>query len=404
MKEEIKVHDIYYWILSIIIIFYSGSAVSVISSTYRNGIVFVAVFFLVLRLIERRFTVSKSLRTMFLLYFSFMIMITAVSTAFSTFYLRLFATVYIAYEISERIDCEKFIAFYGRLMSYITVVALAGYFLVNGLGLVSEFPRFVNFNGEAYRGIIFFNFIERLPERNCALFWEPGLFATALTFALIFELIYQEKKSFFRIILFLIGILTANSTAGYVMLLLLFVLFSTKFQPKQKSVRILLSVVQILIVIAAIVVFLNLDKILIASGLYKNTMFAKLISNTFLESQRGQAIQDSFASFMQSPLFGSGAEQIIQGMNYVADTATSVYALSIFGFLGVGYSVFYFTGVLKQKNLSLIVRIVFLVILLGILNKEPHLDLLFTWILGFFLLKKAQVDDKKSFIAKKAIN
>ena len=398
MRDKTKPNNVFYWILSIVVIFYSGSAVSIISSEYRNSIVYVAAFFFVLRLIERRFTVSKSIRTVFFVYFISMIVMTAVATTYSTFYLRLFATVYLAYEISERMDCEQFIDIYEKIVLCVTVIALIGYFLVNTLGLGSGLPKFVNVNGEVYRGVFVFNFIERLPERNCALFWEPGLFATALTFALIFELIYQKKKSLLRIILFVIGIITANSTAGYVMLVLLLVLASMKIQPRRKPVRILLSVVQMAIATAAIAVFLNLDKILVMSGLFKNAAFAKLMSGTLSESQRGRAIQDSFASFMQSPLFGNGAVKIAQGMSYVADTATSVYAMSIFGVLGCGYSILYITGVFKQRNVSLMARIVLLIIVFGILNKEPHLDLLFTWIFGFFLLKKAEDDYKMSLM------
>lgn len=397
MRDKTKQNNVFYWILSVVVIFYSGSAVSIISSEYRNSIVYVAAFFFVLRLLERRFTVSKSIRTMFFFYFVIMIAMTVAATTYSTFYLRLFATIYLAYEISERIDCEQFIDIYEKVVQYITIIALAGYFCVNVLGVGSGLPQFVNVNGEVYRGLVFFNFIERLPERNCALFWEPGLFATALTFALIFELIYQKKKNAMRIVLYVAGIITANSTAGYVMLVLLLVLASLKIQPEQKPIRILLAVVQIAIVIAAVAAFLNLDKILVMSGLSQNAAFAKLMSGTLTESQRGRAIQDSFASFMESPLFGNGAVKIAQGMNYVADTATSIYAMSIFGILGCGYSIFYITGVFKQRNINLITRVVLLIIVFGILNKEPHLDLLFTWIFGFFLLKKDE-DDYKMLI------
>lgn len=394
MRDKTLFQNLFYWILSAIIIFYSGSAISIISSDYRNSIIYVAAFFLVLRILERRFTISKSMSTVLLSFFSVMILITAVATTYSTFYLRLFATIYLAYEISEKIDSNLFVDIYEKVMSCVTIIALIGYFFVNVLGIGSGLPKFVNINGEVYRGVFIFNFIERLPERNCALFWEPGLFATALTFALIFELIYKEKKSLLRMALFVAGIVTANSTAGYVMLALLLVLASMKIKPKQKPVKVILSVCQIAIVIVAVAVFLNLDKILIASGLSQNKAFAKLMSGTLSESQRGRAIQDSFASFKKSPLFGNGAVKISQSMSYVADTATSIYAMSIFGVLGCGYSIFYIIGVLKQKEVSLLTRLVLLVIVFGVLNKEPHLDLLFTWIFGFFLLKVAGEDNK----------
>ena len=156
MRDKTKPNNVFYWILSIVVIFYSGSAVSIISSEYRNSIVYVAAFFFVLRLIERRFTVSKSIRTVFFVYFISMIVMTAVATTYSTFYLRLFATVYLAYEISERMDCEQFIDIYEKIVLCATVIALIGYFLVNTLGLGSGLPKFVNVNGEVYRGVFVF--------------------------------------------------------------------------------------------------------------------------------------------------------------------------------------------------------------------------------------------------------
>lgn len=392
MREKTKQPIFLWWVLVIVVAFYSGSAVSIISSEYRNSIIYVAAFFLLVRLLERRFTVSKTFQTGFFAFFCIMILITVSATQYSTFYLRLLATIYLAYEITERIDSRNLVTLYNRLMTAVTIIALVGYFAVNVLGVGKGFPSFTNINGEVYRGFILFNFIERLPQRNCAFFWEPGLFATALTFALIFELIYVEEKKLLRIVLFVAGILTANSTAGYVMLALLIVLASMKLKPKQRAVRILLSAFQILIVVIAIISFLNLDKILIASGLSQNKSFAKLMSSNLSESQRGRAIQDSFTSFLESPIWGNGAVKISQNMSYVADTATSIYAMSIFGFLGCGYSVFYIVGILRQRRVGLMTRLVLLVIVFGTLNKEPHIDLLFTWIFGFFLLKVAEED------------
>ena len=195
MHEKTELKNIIYWILAIVVAFYSGSAVSVISSTYRNSIIYVAAFVVVIRVLEHGFRVSKSLRTVFLLFFSVMILITAIASNYSTFYLRIFATIYVAYEISEKVDGSILIDVYIKFMTFVTVLALAGYFAVNVLGLGDKLPKFTNLNDVAYRGILLFNYIERIPERNCALFWEPGLFATALTFALIFEMIYVNHKS-----------------------------------------------------------------------------------------------------------------------------------------------------------------------------------------------------------------
>ena len=395
MRDKTEQTNIIYWVLAIMVAFYSGSALSVISSTYRNSIILVAAIFVIIRVLERRFTVTRTLRTLFFGIFAVMILTTAVATQYSMFYLRLFTTIYLAYEISERFDERVLIDVYVKLMTLVAVVALIGYFAVNVLGIGNMMPKFTNINGEIYRGIGLFNYIERLPERNCAMFWEPGLFATALTFALIFEIIYVKQKSLIRMVLFVAGVITANSTAGYVLLALLLVLVSLKIEPRQPLVKALLLFAQVTVIAASIAVFLNLDKILIASGLSQTGTFAKLMSGTLSESQRGRAIQDSFALFMENPILGNGVEKVSQSMNYIADTATSIYAMSIFGILGCSYSVFYIVGGLRQHKVNLLTRIVLIIIIFGILNNEPHIDLLFTWVFGFFLLKVAEENRNK---------
>ena len=99
--------------------------------------------------------------------------------------------------------------------------------------------------------------------------------------------------------------------------------------------------------------------------------------------------------FMENPILGNGVEKVSQSMNYIADTATSIYAMSIFGILGCSYSAFYIVGGLRQHKVNLLIRIVLIIIIFGILNKEPHIDLLFTWFWGFFLLKVAEEDRNK---------
>lgn len=395
MRDKTEEINFIYWVLVIMIAFYSGSALSVISSTYRNSIILVAAIFVIIRILDRRFKMSRSLRTLFFGIFAVMILTTAVATQYSIFYLRLFSTVYLAYEISERFEGRILIDVYVKLMTFVTIIALIGYFTVNVFGIGNMMPKFTNINGEIYRGIGLFNYIERLPERNCAMFWEPGLFATALIFALIFEIIYVKNKSWMRVILFVAGIITANSTAGYVLMMLLLVLVSLKIEPRQSLVKALLLFAQVTVIVASIVVFLNLDKILISSGLSQTSTFAKLMSGTLSESQRGRAIQDSFAFFIENPILGNGIEKVSRSMNYIADTATSIYAMSIFGILGCSYSIFYIVGGLRQHKVNLLTRIVLIIVIFGILNKEPHIDLLFTWIFGFFLLKFAEEDRSK---------
>lgn len=390
LKIRIDNNKAFYIILAIVIAFYSGSAVSTISSGFRNSIIFVAAASLVVSILRHRYYVSCSARTLFLFYFGLMILITLLATKYSIFYLRLYATIYVAYRISEKVDFKVFASAFVRVMAWVTGFSILCFFAINVLKLNLPSFSFANINGEVYRGFILFNYIQRLPGRNCAFFWEPGLFASAVTIALVFEMLYVGKISRLRVVVFVVGLLTANSASGYVLLLLLLVLASARLNPQKQSAKAILLVFQILFVIAAVVAFLNLDKILTAYGLAQNKQFSKLMTGTFVESQRARAIQDSLAMFLQNPLFGNGYSKIAQSMTYIGDTATSFYFMSIFGILGCGYSVFFVMGVLRQREVSIIARVVLIVILFGILNKEPHVDLLFTWLYGFYLLKHTE--------------
>lgn len=148
MRDKTEQINIIYWVLAIMVAFYSGSALSVISSTYRNSIILVAAIFVIIRVLERRFKVPRTLRTLFFGIFAVMILTTAVATQYSMFYLRLFTTICLAYEISERFEGRVLIDVYMKLMTLVTVVALIGYFAVNVLGIGNVMPEFTNINGE----------------------------------------------------------------------------------------------------------------------------------------------------------------------------------------------------------------------------------------------------------------
>lgn len=389
-----------YLLLLILVSFYSGSAISTVSSYFRNSIILIAICLVIVRIVKKKNYLSFTNNTFFLFLFLSMIFMNMLIFGYSSFYIRLISTIYIAYEIVEYVNCKKFIVIFQNVMTAITCIAIIGYIFVNVFHFSNMFFQFTNINGESYNGFILFNYIIRLPERNCAFFWEPGLFSTALTFALIIELNFTNVINWRRVLIYVVGIVTSQSTAGYILLLMVGVLWSLKINPRQRKLRILIYILQLFIIILSIIMMFNLDSLLDFFGLSENPIFSKLMSETFIDSQRGRAIYDGIMYFIKNPLIGNGIHNISNSMNYIGDTATVFYFLSIFGMMGILYFLFFMIGVLKQYDINMKVKLVLLVILFMILNKENHSDLLFTWIFGFYLLKNSNRQRRESLLYK----
>ena len=72
----------------------------------------------------------------------------------------------------------------------------------------------------------------------------------------------------------------------------------------------------------------------------------------------------------------------------VANTSTSTFLLSVFGLPALSYTVMWIYAALKLPRVNLFSKIVVLVIVLVVINKEPHDQIMFTWCLLFCLLKQ----------------
>jgi len=103
------------------------------------------------------------------------------------------------------------------------------------LGTIPPLPLVTNINNvNYYNGFIAFAFAGYGVDRNTGIFWEPGIFSSFLILALVFVILDSpvKRKRFsvaIDVILFAIGIVTTNSTAGY---LLFFLCFDSIFFPK----------------------------------------------------------------------------------------------------------------------------------------------------------------------------
>ncbi|MBP3590868.1 MAG: hypothetical protein J6K14_00110 [Clostridia bacterium] len=308
------------------------------------------------------------------------------------FYRITLAEILFAYFIIKLYSFRHVMKLYMIIMTVTSAIALVGYFLANYTNLLEFLPVYKNSNGVEYVVGIVFNYIKAIPERNCGMFWEPGLFATHLVIAIVIELISKKKASFLKLLLFSVCLFTANSSAGFVLWFLCLILYFVRSSDRGKG-KYFGSFFVIGILVIALIVLLNLDYIIMNTGLKDNEYFQKLLLDNILDSSRVNAIIHNLKSFATAPLFGVGYVHSMDNIKFVADTSTSTYLLSAFGVLGAFYTIAIIYGILRQKNVGIISKILILIIALLIVNKEPHLQNVFTWILIFYLVGGASQND-----------
>ena len=293
-------------------------------------------------------------------------------------YWRVFATVIIAFYLLEKYGLNNFIIVYLKVMVVISIAALIGYTLLNCTSLLNNLPTTKNVNGVEYGIGLLFNYIKVYPERNCGVFWEPGIFASYLALAIVFESITNSKSiSWFRIIVFVVSIITTTSSAGYALL----VLAVGVILLRQSQLNGYKKILAICIIIIIGVVALNIDSIILNTSLSNNAYLVKLTSERLKQSSRITAIFHNLSIFWKSPLFGAGVSNVLSQMSSWADISTTTYMLSIFGILGSLYTLFIVYGIFSQKQMNVFVKLLFFFVLVAIVNKEPHINIMFTWII-----------------------
>lgn len=333
-----------------------------------------------------------------LLIFMLMILATFVANMDKNirYYFLFSCIIMTAFGISLVYSFKEMRKVYLKIMDVVALVGVLGYFLINNTAVLNFLPRIVNVNGVEYSVGIIFNSINTIPERNCGMFWEPGLFATYLIIALVIEITYKEEKiNYIRIVIYSVGIFTAHSSAGYALWFFCILLYLTRSKTVYKkniSKHIVIKVIQFILFLVLIIIVLNYDTIIYSTSLANSEYIQKLLPENISNSLRALAVQHNLNIFFENPIFGAGITDVLSQIKYVADTSTSTYLLSIYGVLGVVHTILWIYVIFKDKKTNLYSKILLLIIFMSILNKEPHTNLMFMWCFLFWLLKESRVN------------
>jgi hypothetical protein len=300
-----------------------------------------------------------------------------------------------AFCLSYLVDFAIFSRCFIACMKLITIISLVVYVLVGCMGVNFNLPTVTNVNGQVYtNGIVFFILqpLESIGFRNCGIFWEPGLFASFLIVALIFEMYFKfGKMNLLNLLLFTLGILSTLSTAGYVALFFVFALLLCR-DSKNNNIWAPLT-----LMILAGFLYCYFDVIIQFLLVYNYHLFIKLVAMSGSGSTRLFGPLLNLAIFKSYPVFGAGFYEAnnlyIQNMfsfDANAQTSTSTYFMAALGGFGVLYTCLWAYGVWKIRHLHVVGKIALLCLILIILNKEPHSTMLFTYCFLFYLLKASQ--------------
>lgn len=312
------------------------------------------------------------------------------------------SVILIAYCITDRIPFGKFRYIYGNILAILTIIAIIVALLVNN-GI--EIPAFIykNLQGRTYNTIWICTWSPE-DSRLMGPFWEPGLLSSFLLFGLVLEtIVFRFEKSRMWVLITLIaGILFSQSAAGYLLLLLvLFIWFQ-----KSRKIHVIWDI------LAIIVFFIGLyfqDYLTLLLYQINPDVFWKLTTDSITGNTRFMSPIVCFKVFLDNPIFGNGLSLAIEKYNLLktsvdsnmaidALTSTNAFFMSAFGIWGISYTITWVVGIIRTKCSSILVRILLFLLIMVILNKEPHYNLMITYVLMFYLCKAEYAKDIASTV------
>lgn len=299
-----------------------------------------------------------------------------------------------AYLFCNNIDFDIFIDCFIRSLCFLSIISIIAFLMQNIL--IKYLPSITNTNTITYYiGGVFF-YIKGVG-RVMSIFWEPGIFACYLCFAMSLLIIYRnsDKKYFF---VFVLALILTQSTTGFALCVLVLLL---RYFHTSKNIDIKI----IIIFILTAVVFMYWDVIVEWLIRINRDMFIKL--STLQHSSTGTRLFSfrlNYMLFKENPLFGQGFAQStaryreLQESTYAlyrvgGQTSTSGQFLSALGISGSMYTIAWIYGIIKNTTLKKMDKVVVCMITLIVINVEPNTLFSMSYIIMFYFLKNVKLNN-----------
>jgi hypothetical protein len=293
------------------------------------------------------------------------------------------------YVISNYLGFRLFVDVFCKIMFYVAIVSIILFtvFIIFPFTL-NYFSVNVNIKEVEYVNLfIYVHFVTMF--RNTGIFREPGVFMIYLNVAIIFQLFVKNRSNKKYLIVFIIAILTTLSTAGFIVLLAIGILYLLKGKEKKKKFQGVLFL--------SIIIFVILNNY----ELFENTLnkFDSTSGDYSSSVARIASVQVPFAIFLDFPLFGTGLSQYgalyekysreLTGFTFKADsqsTNTFFNALATYGFFYFITLIYLFTKLTKLISQKKFPRIIlFLIFAMMLSNEDLRYSLMFNILLFYGL-------------------
>lgn len=113
----------------------------------------------------------------------------------------------------------EFLNKYTNIITIIAVVSLVMYIFRNFLASHQAGFPVVEGQEVSYTNLYIYLYCRELPNRNCAIFWEPGAFAVFIGVAMYTTLITNKKNKILKLIVYIVALFTTQSTLAYTIIL-----------------------------------------------------------------------------------------------------------------------------------------------------------------------------------------
>ncbi len=400
MLSDKKTSKLMNYFLIIATLIFSGSYLLVVelpTEWLRLGLVAIfGVYCLYIGKISMKFLPTKYLIVYSV--FFFLTLIVNYKTETFTGYVGTLLPLCFAYLVALIVPWDDFKKTYVNVMVVFTIIAVVMYYFGTDFVLKYGKPLQNIQSGKIYYSILVYSYVPATP-RNCGFFWEPGLFSTALVYAII--LLNQKAlsvKSLIYNVILVFGIVSTKSTAGYVLIPIAYVyVFSTRLQRDNKYYKQILIALLVILFIGTLC-FIFLDKIIYGLNLENVRVFQKLLRENLIKNPRVIAVQENLKYFTQYFAFGTGRAKGYELMKELDcyDTATAFVMLSRYGICGITYTVMMMHAIKNARNISAISKVLLFMLAFLLVNKEPNYSYVLSWALFFYMLNKEKMYNKKT--------
>mgnify|MGYP005790236213 CR=1 FL=1 len=296
----------------------------------------------------------------------------------------------LAYLITQRLSFEEFSKLYSNVMVFLSAIAILVFLLIEADINIPNYSYIGQDNRTMYHTIWLCSWGDvsspGIPQRIMGPFWEPGLYSSMTIFALLCEGCFTGRKPRkISISIMIVGILLSGSTAGYILTVLTLYIVVSRYIKK----RIVWDIVTFFLFI---LLFLFSERIIDILVSWNPSVFWKLAEQSITGNTRLYSPIACFLVFLKNPFTGLGLSYATEQYNLYkgifgmdALTSTSAFMLAALGIWGISYTIFLCRGVWKQKQFGGTIRLLLLVLLLTIVNKEPHTSILFTYLMMYYL-------------------